>query len=884
MSGTKIIVGILIALHILPFILTQIDILNYPYIYKSNKKRIVKIGTITNVTANLLTCMVAVQAIFSQNLFWVFKRFFLQEYSYQDIARMALSDIICMLVCLAVVLIGHRLIEKYEKTYVNAFKIERYIIVFSLVAIPIILGYKVSLDGSKKIEICEYCRKTSDVQESKDDSKGNYFDDVSYIVIKNNGVLNYETQNLYLSADDTLVEKDRLSSKVIAPGSEQTFYMDGDSGLDVKKEGGTTVYLLNDLSSVTDQIELPGLLRDESYKKTSSGWEVVQLKSSSSDEMLPPTFSVASGFYDKEFDLVLSANDNQIIYYTLDGSVPTTESSEYSSPIHIYNRSKEKNVFRSIKNVTVDYLENEPEDERVDKAFIIRAMTVNASGQQSKVSSATYFVGLSKYKDKNIISLMADPDDLFGDEGIYVTGSEYDSWYEDHLESIISDQKNNKKENIRSSAPVPNFRKRGDEWERAANFELFKVGEEHISQPVGIRIQGSSSSTRPLKRFSIYSRKGYAGDNFFAESIYENVLSHSVVLREGFLNSFTQALMDGRDIAIQKAMPVTVFLNGEYWYDTYIQEKYSKYYFSQHFDINKENVCFMKIGYEKKMTDEEKELYQESFTDVIESADFSDQKQYEEFCKSVDVQSYIDYSCANIYLGNMDTGDKMNTCIWKSYLKENDEYGDGRWRWALYDMDLDIAAAKRKYGYTTDAEVNSFSDEQPYSGITYDEEPLFSSLKRNSSFCKQFVLTFMDLVNTSFSSENVSGIMSQYGNETIESFDKGFFLNREKYIVPYMAKEFDLSGTAENVVIVSNKPDKKIKINTATPDLKFKETDHTYCWSGKYYTDYPITISASSAGFLYWEIHSEGGIEKYTDTTVEVPVKKGGTQIYAIFE
>ena len=40
----------------------------------------------------------------------------------------------------------------------------------------------------------------------------------------------------------------------------------------------------------------------------------------------------------------------------------------------------------------------------------------------SEAVTATYFVGENPYRDKLVVSLVADPEDLFGENGIYVTG------------------------------------------------------------------------------------------------------------------------------------------------------------------------------------------------------------------------------------------------------------------------------------------------------------------------------------------------------------------------------------------------------------------------------------------------------------------------------
>ena len=80
--------------------------------------------------------------------------------------------------------------------------------------------------------------------------------------------------------------------------------------------------------------------------------------------------------------------------------------------------------FRSIRNVRENYLDYSPlRMEPVDKATIVRAVAVNSEGERSAVITETYFVGLDEaYREETVISLIADPEALFGINGIYVTG------------------------------------------------------------------------------------------------------------------------------------------------------------------------------------------------------------------------------------------------------------------------------------------------------------------------------------------------------------------------------------------------------------------------------------------------------------------------------
>lgn len=87
---------------------------------------------------------------------------------------------------------------------------------------------------------------------------------------------------------------------------------------------------------------------DEDYTRINkilreNGTETV-LREFSSYVALPPEFSYTSGSYDEVVPLKLSSNTTGIIYYTLDGTTPTTESDVYTSPIFLENGSHQINA------------------------------------------------------------------------------------------------------------------------------------------------------------------------------------------------------------------------------------------------------------------------------------------------------------------------------------------------------------------------------------------------------------------------------------------------------------------------------------------------------------------------------------------------------------
>lgn len=80
--------------------------------------------------------------------------------------------------------------------------------------------------------------------------------------------------------------------------------------------------------------------------------------------------------------------------------------------------------------------------------------------------------------------------------------------------------------------------------------------------------------------------------------------------------------------------------------------------------------------------------------------------------------------------------------------------------------------------------------------------PIYTALKKNANFREQFVLTFMDLINTNLSAENTTAIMKSLG--IVNEIYQEYFENRADFIVPYVAEEFELTGTQETVTLSSN--------------------------------------------------------------------------------
>lgn len=687
-----------------------------------------------------------------------------------------------------------------------------------------------------------------------------------YIELYNKGNLPCEVYDLYLTDDAVDLTKKAVPYVRLPAGGHLLIPLTDDT-LAVRKEGEETVMLSDGAGNILDQVTTKAVSLDFAYSRIEDGasaWEECSAtpgkanKDGAVKAALTLSVSHESGFYKDAFELRITASAGSRVYYTLDGSDPGPESILYTQPISVYNKSNEPNVFRSIQNVQQNWQNYTPDPTPVDKAFIVRAVAVSETGVVGEPVSCVYFVGLEEYTSQNVISLIVDPEDMWGDDGIYVTGKAYDDWYLNGQSGKI---------------PKLNYNQRGRDWEIEAAFSYFSQAQS-FEQQIGLRIQGASAREAAFKRFSLYSRNEYSGNRFFEKDLIDGVSSRRLVLRYGTANSVGQALVQDREVATQRSVPVTVFLNGEFWYETTLLEKYDDNYFAQHYGVEPENLIVWNSGeLDEGVKGDEKFL--EEVLAFLDSHDMTTSESYAAFGQMVDMQSYLDYMCANIYMDNMDFDNVKNVIAWKVRAPAVGKYSDGKWRFAMYDLDAMEWDDASYWGLSSQAEKNTFRLQPRWANAVY-QQAIYAALIENEQFQKEFATTFMDMVNTNFAYENVEQVFLSCTGALPETYYADFFRDRAKYIVPYMAEEVGLTGTLQSLTVNVNDPaGGYIKVNTVTPDLSEGG------WTGQYYTDFPVTVTAvAKEGYMFagWE-GIDGG-----DATMEVILKKGGVSYNAIFQ
>jgi hypothetical protein len=603
------------------------------------------------------------------------------------------------------------------------------------------------------------------------------------------------------------------------------------------------------------------------------------------------SFSHNSGLYSQSFSLTLKAAEGSVIYYSTDGSIPSPDKAgngrifKYVSPITVQNRNGQPNVLATQTNITqMNMVPGDPRgspptmkfptNDQVPKATVIRAIAVDSRGKQSGVITKTYFIGnnLAAYEGHRVISLVTDPNNLLDkDYGIMVRGSADKRW------------------------PNYNFNMKGRDWEREAFLEIFEGSGSSrsvlLSAGVGIRVRGGYSRAPSQKSLSVYFREEYGLNNLRNYNLIPGAVKSDKVtpleryknfmLRNGgndleytkFYDVFLQDLISDRSFTTQAGVPCIVYLNGEYWGPYNLQEKYSDNHTEYKYGVNKDNV----ISYDNGELDDgiagEESLFWQMMN--MRDNDMSVKANYDAFCAVFDIDNFVDYWAAEIYIYNEDWP-QNNYRVWRVRNTEpGNPYGDKKWRWQVFDTEFAVGIYSSG-GLTGQEGKDAFDKILNGENKGHHNNQLFKALLANEDFCRRFVINMMDLYNVNFHPDNYLPKMENYaaiykplmngyfemwgypGNSWTSVFenkvsDAKNYLNeiRDAMIYRYLPAYFGgASGIINLGVSVSNlynvtvsaagASGVSIKINTITPNLS------SGSWNGKYYSVIPITVTASA--------------------------------------
>jgi hypothetical protein len=496
------------------------------------------------------------------------------------------------------------------------------------------------------------------------------------------------------------------------------------------------------------------------------------------------SFSYPAGFYSGAIELEINIPDGMEVYYTLDGTTPTTSSTKYEAPIEITNKSGSNYVYASSEN-------NGYTPSTIYMGTVVRAIVVNASGKTVQEKTSSYYIGIgnnSDMADIPVISITTEPDELFDYfDGIYVKGRKY----EDAVASGSEGANANYYQDERKTAYIEYFE---------ANKDLTYYGD------VELRMFLDYSMTTPQKSFKIYGDGAWEGsglEQFFDNETKEFVLQtnrrdNDSKTREYLVNE----LLEDTSVGTSNLMPCTVFIDGEYWGLYMIRQAYDSKYFEEEYGITDKDIVLAKDGI---VTNYDYIDEYSNFYDYLISLDMSEDENYQWAKDNMDMQSYLDYFCANMYLANVDYGVE-ESYAWKTATVGSGKYADGKWRWIVGKLDYAMASS------TTNGAATSSID--TFLQTSVREDLMFRSLLRNDEFRTQLKETMQNMMDNVFEpsrvEEKLSVISDRIGKATAKSYERffaypntdfysnltktiqNFFDNRGSYMAVYVQEIDDL--------------------------------------------------------------------------------------------
>lgn len=584
---------------------------------------------------------------------------------------------------------------------------------------------------------------------------GNYYD---WIELYNNSGKTINLSNCCLTTNDNTLCSYKLPKVELKSGEYYIVMASGDTKLSNSKYqhasfklGDTEAVYLTKSDEIVDSIMVANV--PLGYSMGRSGSSIVYFskptpgsKNGGGTEAISyvPYADIKSGIYDsnKEFKVTLTGGGK--IYYTLDGSEPTTSSKVYSSPL-------------TIKKTTV-----------------LRIMSKEAGKLSSDVNNYSYILDTSH--KTSVMSLIIDSK---------------------KLNKVNNNTSLNSK--VQERGYVDYFDKEGEGFSINVGLKLFggstrsykkksyeikfkkKYGDAKLKYKVFKNVDSSVFDSLVLRTGS---------QDEFQYNDQRTVIKD--VVATSLMGQYT-------DVDVQDYVPIVLYINGKYWGIYFIREKVDETFVSNHYNIKatKTDTSILRIDGEVKSGTDKK---YNSMISFINSNSLSNSKNYEKIKEQIDIQSFSDFWIGEIYTANYDI---LNTRYFSNPLVDN-----GKWKYIFYDIDSGFFRTTQNTfnEYTNPSGMGSWNFPTVLlRNMMKSSEFKSTFLERlsynlNNTWAYKNVEKRIDEVIDEIGKEEFKKNAERWGNsyshweKSIKSM-KTFAKNRNSYLVKYAKSYFNLSSS-----------------------------------------------------------------------------------------
>lgn len=373
----------------------------------------------------------------------------------------------------------------------------------------------------------------------------NYYD---WIEIKNNSDKDINLSDYYISTTLNDIQMYKLEDKVLKPGEYYILMASGDTNLsnntykhaNFKISNVESLYLIKD-NKVVDSMficDIPvgySFGRDDAYgyiymsnptpnKDNNSGkYEIAY----------SPEFSINAGIYNDVNELTLEIDAPGVIYYTLNGSYPTSSSYVYDGPI------------------------------KLNETTVVKAISVEDGKYNSDIVTSSYII--NENHTLPVVSVSLNPNNFYYLEAnSWANGLEYEANAElFELDgtgfSIYCGLKlfGGSTRGMEKKSYSLKFRKEYGDSE--LHYQVFKNRDNSVYNSLVLR-SGSQDST-------------------------------AAMMRDPLMTS----LMDGTNVDVQAYKSVILYINGSYWGVYNIREKVDENFIASHYNVDPDKTNIVRI-------------------------------------------------------------------------------------------------------------------------------------------------------------------------------------------------------------------------------------------------------------------------------------------------
>lgn len=503
-------------------------------------------------------------------------------------------------------------------------------------------GWMAAINSRKGLVVSEVISSNSKIS-PKD---GEYYDMVE---LWNNSDTAVNLADYYLSDKSSQLQRYRLPAGTLNPGEYTVVYCDGEKFAPFKiSSSGEKLYVSMGDGTVVDALEAPEIPVNYSFGRSSEGKLAYFTKptfgsansTGVSGITAVPQPSIKSGLFTGSVSLTLDGEGD--LYYTLDGSKPTKNSTRYQG-----------------ETITIQ------------QTAALRVIAYGKDKLPSAVTTYNYFINEPGYALPIVKISMSNSDFYDSKKGIYPnynTDMEKEVGFAYYIDGV-------------------------EQFSVNCGIKIFGASSRQYAKK-SYQLKFRSEYGMSKLEYKIFDNLDLSTfNNLVLRSGSQSMMKYRTMMTDELITSLAASSGNMPGILVQAYKPVNLYINSEYMGVYYIREKIDEDFVANHWNVSPESVTIINWVNTVKYGASDQgwhDLWKFIYDD---KADLTKSENYQKVVDQLDIQSLMDVYIMRIWGGDRDSGNIRAV--------KSPEYDGGKWHFMLFDCDLcfDVRTTKDELEY-----------------------------------------------------------------------------------------------------------------------------------------------------------------------------------------